>query len=158
MEITWYGHSCFRITERGFATVVTDPFDSAVVGYNPLKLKAEIVTVSCNDLGHNNLSAVKGDAFEITGQGEYERGGVFITGIQTTPHSQDGKALRNTLYVLDYGKLTILHLGQVNHVPSQSLIEELGNINIALVPVGEGGALGGCSGGKILDMKLSRLL
>ena len=141
MEITWYGHSCFRITERGFATVVTDPFDSAVVGYNPLKLKAEIVTVSCNDLGHNNLSAVKGDAFEITGQGEYERGGVFITGIQTTPHSQDGKALRNTLYVLDYGKLTILHLGQVNHVPSQSLIEELGNINFALVPVGEGGAL-----------------
>lgn len=51
MEITWYGHSCFRITERNFATVVTDPFDSAVVGYNPLKLKAEIVTVSCNDWG-----------------------------------------------------------------------------------------------------------
>jgi len=64
MEITWYGHACFRITERGFATVVTDPYDSAVVGYNPLKLKADIVTVSCNDLGHNNLSAVKGGAFE----------------------------------------------------------------------------------------------
>lgn len=152
MEITWYGHSCFRITERGFATVVTDPYDSAVVGYNPLKLKAEIVTVSCNDLGHNNLAAVKGDAFEITGPGEYERGSVFITGIQTTPHSLDAKVLRNTLYVLDYGKLTILHLGQVNHVPSQSLIEELGNINIALVPVGEGGALNASKAAEVISM------
>lgn len=152
MEITWYGHSCFRITERGFANVVTDPFDSAVVGYNPLKLKAEIVTVSCNDLGHNNLSVVKGDAFEITGPGEYERGGVFITGIQTTPHDANGKSLRNTLYVLDYGKLTILHLGKINFVPSQSLIEELGNINVAMVPVGDGGALNASKAAEVISM------
>lgn len=152
MEITWYGHSCFRIMERGFATVVTDPFDSAVAGYNPLKLKAEIVTVSCNDLGHNNLSAVKGGAFEITGPGEYERGSVFITGIQTTPHSPDSKTLRNTLYVLDYGKLTVLHLGKISSVPSQSLIESLGNINIALVPVGEGGALNASKAAEVISM------
>jgi len=152
MEITWYGHSCFRITERGFATVVTDPFDSAVVGYNPLKLKSEIVTVSCNDLGHNNLSAVKGDPFQIVGPGEYERGGVFITGIQTTPHSPTEKNLRNTLYVLDYGKVSILHLGQTSTVPSQTLIEELGNINIALVPVGEGGALNASKAAEVISM------
>lgn len=152
MEITWYGHSCFRILERGFATVVTDPFDSAVAGYNPLKLKAEIVTVSCNDLGHNNLSAVKGGAFEITGPGKYERGSVFITGIQTTPHSPDSKTLRNTLYVLDYGKLTVLHLGKISSVPSQSLIESLGNINIALVPVGEGGALNASKAAEVISM------
>ncbi|HOF28227.1 MAG TPA: MBL fold metallo-hydrolase [Anaerolineaceae bacterium] len=152
MEITWYGHSCFRILERGFATVVTDPFDSAVAGYNPLKLKAEIVTVSCNDLGHNNLSAVRGGAFEITGPGEYERGSVFITGIQTTPHSPDSKTLRNTLYVLDYGKLTVLHLGKISSVPSQSLIESLGNINIALVPVGEGGALNASKAAEVISM------
>ena len=133
-------------------SAVTDPFDSAVAGYNPLKLKAEIVTVSCNDLGHNNLSAVKGGAFEITGPGEYERGSVFITGIQTTPHSPDSKTLRNTLYVLDYGKLTVLHLGKISSVPSQSLIESLGNINIALVPVGEGGALNASKAAEVISM------
>jgi L-ascorbate metabolism protein UlaG (beta-lactamase superfamily) len=46
MEITWFGHSCFRLTERSLATVVTDPYDSLTVGYEPLKLKADIVTVS----------------------------------------------------------------------------------------------------------------
>ena len=50
MEITWYGLSCFRITERGMATVVTDPFDHGAVGYEPLKLKAEIVTASHESL------------------------------------------------------------------------------------------------------------
>jgi len=44
MEITWYGHSCFRLAERGMATVVCDPFDADAVGYTPLKLKADIVT------------------------------------------------------------------------------------------------------------------
>ncbi len=27
MDIIWYGLSCFRLTERGLATVVTDPFE-----------------------------------------------------------------------------------------------------------------------------------
>lgn len=152
MEITWYGNSCFRITERNFATVVTDPFDSAVAGYTPLKLKAEIVTVSSNDLSHNNISVVKGNPFVIEGPGEYERGGVFLTGIQTTPLKSENKELRNTIYVLDYGSITILHLGQTNMVPSQTMIEELGNINIALVPVGAGGGLNASKAAEVISM------
>ena len=59
MEITWYGHSCFRITERSMATVVTDPFDYSVIGYGELQLKADIVTVSHESPGHSFLKAVK---------------------------------------------------------------------------------------------------
>ena len=67
MEIFWYGHSCFRLVERGKASVVTDPFDSTIAGYPPLKLKSEIVTVSCDDPVHNYVKAVKGDPFLING-------------------------------------------------------------------------------------------
>lgn len=152
MEITWYGHSCFRITERGMASIVTDPFDSGVVGYNPLKLKAEVVTVSFNDLGHNNHTVVKGEPYLISGPGEYEIGGVFITGMQTTAGKKDSKDPSNTLYVFDFGNLTVCHLGQINSIPSQSNIEELGNINIALVPVGDGGALNASKAAEVISM------
>jgi L-ascorbate metabolism protein UlaG (beta-lactamase superfamily) len=152
MEITWYGNSCFRLTERGMASVVTDPFDHAVVGYNPLKLKAEIVTVSCNDLAHNNTAAVKGDPYIINGPGEYEIGGVFITGIQTSPHGKDFKGLRNTIYVMNFGSLTVVHLGQVTEVPTQSMAEELGTINIALVPVGDCGSLNSAKAAEVISM------
>ena len=53
MEITWYGHSCFRITERGMGTVVCDPYDSQEAGFEPLKLKADVVTCSSNHPGHH---------------------------------------------------------------------------------------------------------
>ncbi len=138
MEITWYGHSCFRITERGLATVVTDPYDHRQVGYDPLKLKADIVTISHNSPGHNNLAAIKGNPYRITGPGEFEVGGVFITGVQTNGH-KSADELRNTLYLIDYNGITVVHLGDMNRVPTQTEVEALGNVNVLLVPVASGG-------------------
>jgi L-ascorbate metabolism protein UlaG (beta-lactamase superfamily) len=142
MEITWYGHSCFRLAERGFATVVTDPFDYLTAGYAPLKLKADIVTVSHAAPGHNHVAAVKGKNHVITGPGEFEIGGVFITGVQTNGQAKRAaEEMRNTLYVFDYDGVTVAHLGDLSRVPSQTEIEALGNVHVALVPVGGGGGL-----------------
>jgi L-ascorbate metabolism protein UlaG (beta-lactamase superfamily) len=142
MEITWYGLSCFRLSERGYASVVTDPYDHHVTGYEPLKMKADIVTISHDAPGHNYAAGVKGKSHVITGPGEYEIGSVFITGVQTNGVSKHAsEEPRNTLYVFDYNGITVAHLGDLNHVPSQTEIEALGNVHIALVPVGGGGGL-----------------
>lgn len=120
MEINWYGHSCFRLTERGLASVVTDPYDHHNVGYEALKLKADIVTVSHNSPSHNYLAAIKGETHVVTGPGEYEIGGVFITGIQTNGHTRktDDEPI-NTLYLFDYFGLTILHVGDMDRYPAR---------------------------------------
>ena len=141
MEIVWYGHSCFRISERGKGSVVTDPFDAAVAGYGPLKLKSEIVTVSCNDPVHNYSKTVKGDPLVISGPGEYEVSGVFITGMHTVSEKKETDGPRNTLYIMDFGTLTVAHLGRVSHSPTQSDVEAKGSVNIALVPIGDGASL-----------------
>lgn len=142
MEITWYGLSCFRLTERGLASIVTDPYDHRITGYEPLKLKADVVTVSHDAPGHNYTAGVKGKSQIITGPGEYEIGGVFITGVQTNGFTkQTLDEPRNTLYVFDFEGLTVAHLGDLRRIPSQGEIEALGNVNIALVPVGGGGGL-----------------
>jgi len=142
MEITWYGLSCFRLMERGMASVVTDPYDHQVTGYEPLKLKADIVTISHDAPGHNNISGVRGNNHVLTGPGEYEIGGVFITGTQTNGRSKlkEGET-RNTLYAFNFSGVNIVHLGDLKRVPSQSEIETLDNVDIALVPVGGGGSL-----------------
>lgn len=141
MEITWYGHSCFRLAERGLATVVTDPYDHRVAGYEPLKLKADIVTISHDAPGHNFVSGVKGKPYLITGPGEYEVGGVFITGVQTNGHLRKDEEPHNTLYVFDFEGVTVAHLGDLRRVPSQAEVEALGDVHVALVPVGGGGGL-----------------
>ena len=153
MEITWYGHSCFRLTERLMATVVTDPYDNTSIGYDALKLKADIVTVSHDAAGHNHTKAVKGTSHVITGPGEFEIGGVFITAVQTNGQDKDNdKELRNTLYVFDYDGITVAHLGDLKRVPSQKEVETLGAVNVALVPVGGGGGLNAAKAAEVISL------
>jgi L-ascorbate metabolism protein UlaG (beta-lactamase superfamily) len=147
MEITWYGHSCFRLTERGIAAVVTDPYDHREVGYSPLALKADIITISHQAPGHNYLPGVIGKPFIISGPGEYERGGVFITGVQT-----DHLTARNTLYVFNFNNLAIAHLGNLNRVPDQAEVEQLGTINVALVPVGGLNSLNASKAAEVISL------
>jgi L-ascorbate metabolism protein UlaG (beta-lactamase superfamily) len=152
MELVWYGLSCFRMTERGSATVVTDPYDESV-GLPPLKLKADIVTISHEAPGHSNLKAVKGSPRAITRPGEYEIGGVFVTAIRVEPKTKKGKADRpNTLHVFDYDGLTVAHLGDLAYVPTQSQIEKLGTVDIALVPAGGGQALSAPKAAEVISM------
>jgi L-ascorbate metabolism protein UlaG (beta-lactamase superfamily) len=154
MEITWYGHSCFRLTQQSMATVVTDPYDHREVGFESLKLKADIVTVSHNLAGHNFLSGVKSDPYIIRSPGEYEVGGVFITAIQTHFPDSNNKnpELPNLLCLIDYYGITIAHLGGLNRVPSQSEVEALGPVHIALVPVGGGGSLGAAKAAEVISL------
>jgi L-ascorbate metabolism protein UlaG (beta-lactamase superfamily) len=162
MEITWYGHSCFRLTERNYATVVTDPFDNKSIGYDSLKLRSDIVTVSHDAPGHNNTDAVKGISHVIDGPGEFEIGGVFVTGVQTDGSGSGKKkakakengtaSSRNTIYVFDYDGITVAHLGDLREVPTQSEIESLGTINVALVPVGGGGALNAAKAAEVISL------
>lgn len=156
MEITWYGHSCFRLTERNYATVVTDPFDTKVVGYDALKLRSDIVTVSHDAPGHSNTDAVKGTSHVIDGPGEFEIGGVFITGVQSDSGSGKKKAkddtVRNTIYVFDYDGITVAHLGDLTETPSQAEIESLGTVNVVLVPVGGGGGLNAAKAAEVISV------
>jgi L-ascorbate metabolism protein UlaG (beta-lactamase superfamily) len=152
MEITWYGLSCFRLTERGLATVVTDPYDSHVAGFSPLKLRADIVTVSHEAPGHNNISTVKGTSHVLNTPGEFEIGGVFITGVQTNGHKRSEEEPRNTLYVFDYEGVTVAHLGDLRRVPSQTEVEALGTVDVALVPVGGGGGLNAAKAAEVVSL------
>lgn len=152
MEIFWYGHSCIRMTERGLATVVVDPFDSKVVGYFPLKLKSDIIAISHDAPGHNFTSGVKGAGHTLTGPGEYEIGGVFITAVQTDGIGRKkDEQLRNTLYVFDYDGLTVAHLGDLKQVPTQAEVEALGPVNVVLIPIGGGGGLNAAKAAEVVS-------
>ncbi len=148
MEITWYGLSCFRFTERKHATIVTDPYAPSL-GLPPLNLKADVVTVSHDAPGHNHLGSVSGYKHILNGPGEYEIGSVFITGIAT---NHDTKATSNVLYLFDFDGLTVAHLGDMHKVPTQTQIEPLEAINVLLVPVGGGRSLNAAQAAELVSM------
>jgi len=139
MEITWYGLSCFRFTERGLSTVVADPYDPEV-GLAPLKLKADVLTIS-HDPNNHNVQAVRGMKKTITGPGEYEIGSVFITAIPMVKKKNGAGLDPSLVCVYDYDGLVVAHLGNLGYVPTQSEIEKMGSVDVLLVPVGGEGAL-----------------
>jgi L-ascorbate metabolism protein UlaG (beta-lactamase superfamily) len=136
MEIVWYGLSSFRITERGRSSVVTDPYPDDN-GYVHPRPKGDVVTVSCSDPMRNYVRAVRSSSRVLDGPGEYEIGGVFITGVAVfRPVRGDRVSPRNTIFVFEIDDVTVCHLGALDHVPGQSQMEALGAVNVLLTPVG----------------------
>lgn len=149
MDLTWYGLSCFRITERGQATIVTDPFGSNL-GLSLPKLKADIVTSSHDSSGHNNVNGVTGYQNVLDSPGEYEIGGVFVVGSASPRESREN--VRNTMFTLDFNGVTVAHLGDINALLTQSQIDSLGEVNILLLPVGGGQTLSASKAAELVSM------
>lgn len=148
MEITWYGLSCFRLIDRGKASIITDPYSSKL-GLAPLKVRGDVVTISHDAPGHNFDGGVSGRRHTLSGPGEYEIGGVFITGISTI---EEVGQTQNLLFLFDFGDITIAHLGDMSKVPTQTQTEALEQVDVLLVPVGGGKSLNAAKAAELVSM------
>lgn len=149
MDITWYGHACFRLKSRE-GTVITDPYDKSL-GLSPPSVKADIVTISHRAPHHSNIKAAKG-AFVVDGPGEYEISSVFITGVNIDPVKNNENKERNNVFVIYLDDIAICHLGDLNHVPTQKQVEDMGNIDVLLVPVGGQNALAAAQAAEVISL------
>jgi L-ascorbate metabolism protein UlaG (beta-lactamase superfamily) len=157
MDITWYGHSCFRLSERG-TTIVADP-PSDDLGYDRPRIRADVVTISHDHPGHNNRVGFRGGPRFFDGPGEYEVRDVFITGIMTYHDARHGAARgRNTIFVYDFDGVTICHLGDLGHVLNQSQVQALNDVDVLLVPVGGVHTLDAAKAAEVISLIEPRLV
>ncbi len=135
MDISWLGHSCFRV--RGsHAVVITDPYPPSL-GYSLGKPSARIVTISHQHPGHSYVQGVSGEPKLVTRPGEYEISGVLIIGIATFHDRERGRERgRNTIYVIEVDEISVCHLGDLGHVLTAEQVEEIDNVDVLLLPVG----------------------
>ena len=141
MDITWLGHSCFRI-KGSQAVVITDPFPPDL-GYSLGKLTADIVTVSHQHPSHSNIRGIGGEPKIIKGPGEYEIKGVLIIGVATFHDAEGGsKRGKNIVYLMEIDGISICHLGDLGHVLTAGQVEEIGDVDVLLLPVGGASTIG----------------
>lgn len=151
MEIDWFGHACFRLKSRD-ATVITDPY-SKEIGLSFPRPRGDIVTISHDHPGHSYAQGVKGDPRVLEGPGEYEIKNIFISGIATAHDKKGGKDRgSNTVYMIEMDGLTICHLGDLGHVPTQPQTEAMGDVDILLLPIGGVSTIGASDAAEIVSM------
>jgi len=136
MDIVYLGHSSFKLRGKS-VSVVTDPYDSGVVGFKYPSSEADIVTVSHDHQDHNQSNVVKGVKKVIFGAGEYEIAGVSIIGISQFHDEVKGeKRGKNIVYIYEMDDLRLCHLGDLGHALSDETVGQMGDIDVLMIPVG----------------------
>ena len=140
MHITYLGHSAFKLRGK-LATVVTDPYGKSI-GWTMKKQSADIVTISHQHEDHNAADRIEGtsrrpDPYVISAPGEYEISEVGVFGWSSYHDAKDGEDRgRNTIYNIHMEGVRIAHLGDLGHILSDELVENVGEVDVLLVPVG----------------------
>jgi L-ascorbate metabolism protein UlaG (beta-lactamase superfamily) len=126
--------------------VLTDPCppDS---GYKIGKQQADVVTISRHDQpGSSYREAVNGHAVFLDAPGEYEVGGILVTGVTI----RQGGGPRNVAFIVELDGIKVGHLGTPVAGIGPAALDELKGVDILLFPAGGGGSLGGAASADIM--------
>src|SRR3989338_7947313 len=139
MYITWLGQACFKLQYKigpDGVLLVTDPYGDEI-GLKMPRFEADIVTVSHAHFDHNNVGAIRGNAFVIDTAGEYEMKAVFVEGVESWHDASQGKERgKNIIYRIEMEDISITHLGDLGHILDAKQLEKLEGTDILLIPVG----------------------
>jgi L-ascorbate metabolism protein UlaG (beta-lactamase superfamily) len=133
--------------------VITDPYHKSL-GLTLPSLKSNIVTIRHDTPHHNYTAGVKGDFKVVDSPGEYEINSIFVTSIDMRPDKKNKQEQsgRNNVFVIDIEEITVCHLGDISHVPTQSQVEDMGSIDVLLVPVGGKSALNATQAAEVISL------
>lgn len=142
MDIYWGGQALCRLKGKN-AIVLIDPYESDFTGLKlPKELSADVVLSTHDHKDHNNVGSIVSPSGGIPAvfkdPGEYEVGGVVITGIDSF-HDESGGSQRgkNTIFHMLFDNLNIVHLGDLGQSTlTEEQITQIGEVDILLIPVG----------------------
>ena len=135
MIIKWLGHASFFISSKGI-DIITDPINEKS-GYPLLPRSADIVTISHQHWDHNAAEGIAGPPRVFEGAGQHELDGVLISGINAYHDKNQGRDRgTNTIFKISAEGINVVHLGDLGHIPGPQQVEEIGPVDVLLIPVG----------------------
>ena len=132
MEIEYRGANCVVIKDKKI-TLVVDPTSNVSVKET---LKSDVVILATQEkfgLGEGNERA-----FVIDMPGEYEHNDISVRGIPVHVHT-DEKGENGTMYRVEMDDVRIAIIGHTDAPIKDNDLEELGVIDVVIIPVGGGG-------------------
>lgn len=132
MELQYYGANCLRLSAKKAQIVVDD--NLAKVGLKPVTKPTDISLRTNRDIPEAEQAAFKADM-----PGEYEVSGMVIRGIAARGHMDEEGKNNAVIYTIEADDTKVVVLGHIYPELSEAQLEQIGMVDVAVVPVGGNG-------------------
>jgi L-ascorbate metabolism protein UlaG (beta-lactamase superfamily) len=153
MKLKYLAHSSFLLTSDSGTRIVTDPYSIGPdFRHKAVSEVADIVTVSHDHGDHNAVSTIQGSPDVISAEGTIQSKGISIKGVATYHDEAEGKQRgKNIVFCFTVDGVNVCHMGDLGHLLNRAQIEELGNVDVLLIPVGGNFTIDAAAATKICD-------
>lgn len=138
MKIRWLGHSCFLVVGESGIRIITDPYEPGGFGGEGVALRqqgADVVLVSHEHSDHNYARGVLGNPEVVRGSKKVRE--VSFQSLDVFHDSSRGRQRgTNRVFSFELDGLSVCHLGDLGHVPSDEEAQTLGRPDVLFTPVG----------------------
>jgi Predicted Zn-dependent hydrolases of the beta-lactamase fold len=136
MQIKWLGHSCFLVQDSTGRKLLTDPYNNTI-GYTLPKETVDVVTVSHQHFDHNYTENLPGSPEIIDKCGFFNICDIPLKGIPSYHDNLNGsKRGDNIIFTFKMDGFNICHLGDLGHELSDQDLDQIGSVDVLLIPVG----------------------
>jgi len=165
--IKWHGQSFFEIRTSAGTVIAIDPHD--LEAYGKRQVKADVVLISHFHIDHANLAQITNPRAKVLlglknkeGVGGNRKNDEFanldetfkdvkIKGLASYHDDVEGmKRGKNTIFILEFDGLRVVHLGDLAHELTPSLAKKIGTPDVLMVPIGGSYTLNGSEAKKIV--------
>lgn len=131
MELAYFGANCLRVTTKKAQIVIDDNLQQ--LGLKSVTKPGDISLKTFNDIPDHEAR------FKVNMPGEYETAGVVIHGIAARAHMDEEGKHSATIYTIEADGTKVAILGHVFPELSEDQLEQIGMIDVVVVPVGGNG-------------------
>jgi hypothetical protein len=132
MELQYYGANCLRLSAKKAQIAVDD--NLAKLGLKSITKPGDISLRTSREFPEH-----KDSFFRAELPGEYEVSGVVIHGIAARAHMDEEGKQTAVIYTIEADDTKVLVLGHIYPELSEDQLEQIGVVDIAVVPVGGNG-------------------
>lgn len=156
MDIKFYGQGCFSIEDKG-VMVVTDPY-AEEIGLKLPSLKADVVTVSQDNAASNHVQGLADSPRVFSWPGEYETKGVHFRLIHSFGPEAEGAQTENSITLIHFNGIKLCHLGNQGLKLTEEQLEQMGDVDVLFVPVGNKVGLGSKKAKEVIEQVEPRII
>jgi L-ascorbate metabolism protein UlaG (beta-lactamase superfamily) len=131
VELTYHGANCLKITTKKAQIVSDDNLQS--LGLKSVTKPSDISLKTFKDIPDHE------SRFKVDMPGEYETAGVIIHGVAARAHMDEEGKNSATIYTLEADGARVAVLGHIYPELSEDQLEQIGMVDILVVPVGNSG-------------------